>query len=108
MGKLEYEDLWILSLNQNNMVTNKICVSRGGTSATVGDVKLILKELLQRMAIGAIMVHNHPSDSLRPSRQDDDLTQRVKRGCDAVGITFLDHVIVTRDGFYSYGDNAIL
>ena len=101
---LDHEELWVLALNQRNSVVSKICVSKGGTSATVGDVKLILKALIQHLACAAVLVHNHPSDSMQPSAPDDDLTKRVNDGCTAVGIRMLDHVIVSRAGYYSYAD----
>lgn len=108
MSHLDHEELWILVLNRAKRVTDRVRISSGGTSATVGDVKVILHEALARLADGIILSHNHPSDTVRPSGVDNQLTQAVKKGCDAVGIAFVDHIIVCRGGYYSYSDNGLL
>ena len=51
------------------------------------------------------IAHNHPSGVLKPSKEDDMLTMRVKKACEAVGIRFVDHLIVTGKGYYSYGEH---
>lgn len=107
MDYLEHEEIWILMLNRAKRVIGCKCMSKGGTSAAVTDIKMILRELIDNLADGVILAHNHPSDSDRPSMQDDRLTQRVKEGCMAVDVNFLDHIIVCRSGrYYSYLDNG--
>ena len=53
-----------------------------------------------------ILVHNHPSGNMKPSRADDDLTAKVKGAAKAVNIRMLDHVIVSEDDYYSYAENG--
>lgn len=109
MRDLYHEEIWILTVNRQKRVTHRLRVSSGGTAATVGDVKVILKLALENLAEGIILSHNHPSDSTNPSRQDDNLTRRVKQGCDAIGIELVDHIIVCRGGlYYSYNDHGRL
>lgn len=109
MEHLEHEEIWILLLNRGRRITGSYRVSSGGTAMAVGDVKIILRTALEHLADGMILAHNHPSDTLQPSPQDDALTRQVKDGCKAVGITLLDHIIVCRGGnYYSYADNARL
>lgn len=106
---LEHEEIWILLLNRGHRITGSYRVSSGGTAMAVGDVKIILRTALEHLADGMILAHNHPSDTLQPSPQDDSLTRQVKVGCEAVGISLLDHIIVCRGGnFYSYADNGRL
>ena len=57
-------------------------------------------------AEGVALCHNHPSGTLRPSAQDDDITRRFKEACRTLDINFIDHLIVTTDGFYSYRDSS--
>lgn len=106
-GKLTTENIWILLLNRKNAILDCRSVSQGGTSATVFDLKVILREILLAPGVeSVIMVHNHPSGSLRPSPQDDTITRQLSEGCKSVGIKLLDHVIVTQDAHYSYADEG--
>ena len=98
----DHEELWLLMLDRAKHVKARVLVSKGGTSATVGDEKIILKHAITHLASSIIMAHNHPSNNPRPSVQDDALTQRVRRACDAVGIPLDDHIIVCRGNYYSY------
>ena len=104
---LEHEEIWILMLNRAKRVIGCKRMSVGGTTAAVGDIKMILRELIDNLADGVILAHNHPSDNNRPSPQDDQLTERMKVACRAVDVQFLDHIIVCRSGkYYSYLDNC--
>lgn len=108
MGHLDHEEFKIALLNRSNRVTAIETISAGGTSATVVDVKILLKTAIDALAEGVIVAHNHPSGQLHPSTQDDMLTHRIKCGLDAVGIKMLDHLIVTSSGYYSYNDEGRL
>lgn len=106
---LQIEKIWILLLNRMNALLERREVSSGGTSATVFDLKSILKHvILTPGAEGVILVHNHPSGNIRPSQQDDNITGLLSEGCKYLGIKFLDHVIVTQDTYYSYADSGRL
>lgn len=105
---LEHEEFWIITLNRAKRITGKFQISHGGTSSTDVDLKILLKTSLQQLADCVIAVHNHPSGTLMPSRQDDVLTEKIKKGCSAIGIPLLDHVIVSRNGYYSYLDDSKL
>ena len=98
------EQLWVVFLNRSKHVLGLKCMSQGGTSATVGDVKMILKAAIEELADTIIIAHNHPSDNPTPSPQDDALTRMVAAGCQAVGIPLVDHIIVCQDRYYSYCD----
>lgn len=98
----EHEEMWVLLLDRAKHVKGRELVSTGGTAATVGDEKIILKHAITHLASSIILAHNHPSNNPRPSIQDDTLTQRVKRDCDTLGIPLDDHIIMCRGNFYSY------
>lgn len=108
LERLDHEEFWILILSRANKITAAECVSRGGTSGTVVDVKLLMKTAIDRLASGIIAVHNHPSGNLRPSMEDDSLTRKIKEGSKLLDIRFLDHLIVTSDAYYSYNDEGRL
>jgi len=52
--------------------------------------------------------HNHPSGNLKPSRQDEALTQKIKQAGELLDIKLLDHVIVTNESYYSFADKGLL
>lgn len=102
------EEFWIILLSRANRVIAKECISRGGTVATVVDVKLIMKHALEHLASGMILAHNHPSDNIQPSGPDDSLTGKIKAAAALMDIKVLDHLIIGPTGFYSYNDNGKL
>ena len=103
-----HEEFKILHLNNANTVANVHHVSKGGLTATLIDVRLILREALHINCIGAIAVHNHPSGSKRPSEADRKITQKIKEVFALVDIKLLDSIIITREGYYSMADEGIL
>lgn len=106
---LSTESIWILLLNRKNALIECKTVSSGGTSATVFDLKNILRQILITPGVEAvIMIHNHPSGNLRPSPQDDQITRQMMDGCRYLGIRMLDHLIVTQDSYFSYSDEGRL
>lgn len=104
IAHLGHEEMWILLLNRANRVIKLYQVSRGTTTATLFDLKGILKEALLEQAEGLIMVHNHPSGNCRPSGQDDTITLRCREACRTLDLRLLDHLIITPEKYYSYKD----
>lgn len=96
------EESHVLLLNNNLRLLGSKLISRGGITGTVVDIRLVLKEALLAGATKMALCHNHPSGNPRPSRQDDDLTERLKEAAKQVEIQLIDHVIVTDGCYYSY------
>lgn len=63
---------------------------------------------LKANAVAIILSHNHPSGNLKPSRPDEELTQKIKQAGMFLDIQVLDHVIVTSEGYYSFADEGLL
>ncbi len=103
-----WEEAHVLLLNQRLELIKSHCISKGGISETSVDVRLILREALLATATHLVLCHNHPSGSPRPSREDDRLTENVKRACETMRLTLLDHVIVGDRLYYSYADEGRL
>ena len=108
LAPLNYEEFWVLHLSRSNRVIAHECISRGGTVGTVVDIKLIMKSAINKLASSLILVHNHPSGNLRPSGDDDNLTQRIKTAATTLDMRVLDHIIITSTGYYSYNDEGRL
>ena len=108
MQDLSTEEAWILLMNQNYKLIKQVRISRGGISETAVDVRIIMKEALLANATVVALCHNHPSNNVRPSRDDDRLTERVKKACDLMRIYLLDHVIITDGAYFSYHEQGRL
>lgn len=102
MQDLDTEEAWVLLMNQKFKLLKMERLSHGGITETLVDVRIIIKEALLCNATVIALCHNHPSGSPKPSRDDDNLTERVRRACDTMRIHLLDHVIVTDGLYYSY------
>lgn len=108
MGELQHEEFWIVYLNNSNKVLHKAQLSKGGITGTLVDVRLVMKQALELGAVGLILAHNHPSDTLKPSAADKQITQKLKRSAEVLDIKVLDHLIITQKEYYSFADNGIL
>ena len=108
LGDLPHEESHVLLLNQQLRIIGSQLIGRGGITGTVVDVRLILKKALLANATQIALCHNHPSGTLRPSREDDQLTDHLKKAAEVMNIRLIDHVIVTSAGYYSYSDESRL
>ncbi len=106
MQDLDVEEAWVLLMNQNFKLIKSLRLSHGGITETAVDVRLIIKEAVLCNATILALAHNHPSGSIRPSREDDRLTQSVKQACDVMRIHFADHIIVADGCYYSYHEQG--
>lgn len=102
------EQCYVLLLNNMNRVIEHVCIGVGGLSATVVDIRLVMREALMKRATTIALCHNHPSGSLRPSGEDDKLTGNLSAACRVMNVRFLDHIIVTDGAYYSYNDEGRL
>ena len=103
------EQFVILYLNRTNRVIGGYRLSQGGITGTVADIRLILSVALKAVATGVILGHNHPSGNLQPSRQDIELTGKIKQAAELMDIKVLDHLIISSEGnFLSIADEGLL
>lgn len=103
-----HEVFAVVFLNRSNKVNHFEIISEGGITGTVADPRIILKRALEHDAISMVLCHNHPSGSLKPSRQDEELTNKIKLAAQYFDIKVLDHLIVSEEGYYSFADEGIL
>ena len=104
---LDHEEFWIILLNRANFIIHKEMLSLGGISATVVDSKLVVKKALDKHASRIILVHNHPSGSPFPGKEDIVQTSRIKKAAGTFDISLLDHVIVCDDRYFSFADDRM-
>lgn len=103
-----YESFYVLHLNPANETIGWTKISEGGITGTDVDPKRIFHAVLSTSTPSIILAHNHPSGNLMASTADRNITQRIKGGCELLGINLLDHIILTEESYYSFADNGIL
>lgn len=103
------EQFIILYLNQANHLIGFYCMSYGGMTGTVADIRIILAVALKTACTQIIVAHNHPSGNLQPSHADKELTNKLKQAAALMDIRLLDHLIVTPTGnYFSFADEGLI
>jgi DNA repair protein RadC len=103
------EQFVVLYLNQANKLIGFYCMSTGGLTGTVADIRLILAVGLKTNCTQLIVAHNHPSGNLTASSADKELTRKLKEAAAVMDIKLLDHLIVVPSGNYlSFSDEGLI
>lgn len=103
-----HEVFAVVFLNKANKINHFEVLSSGGISHTIVDPRIIFKKALEVKATSLILCHNHPSGNLKPSRQDEELTAKLKSAGNLIDIKVVDHLIVSDEGYYSFADEGIM
>lgn len=98
----EQEHFLVLLLDGGQCVIDTILATKGLVNRTLIAPREIFREAVKRNAVAVILVHNHPSGNLEPSPEDEQVTIRAKEAGEILGITVLDHVIVSGEKFWSF------
>ena len=101
-----YESFFLLLLNRANQTIGFATISQGGIVGTVVDAKIIAKYIVDSLASGIVIAHNHPSGNLNPSEHDITLTNRIKQVCQLLDTKLLDNVLLTEDSYYRFADEG--
>ncbi len=104
----QVEEFWIILLNNNYKFLKIKRISLGGISKTYVDPRVIFKEALNSNSVNIILVHNHPSGKISPSKSDIELTNKLKSGGAFLDINISDHIIFADNSYYSFSDNNLL
>lgn len=108
-GQIDFKEFFkVLLLDNAHNVLGWSLIGEGGLTECPADVRVIFQTALLSNATRIIVCHNHPSGSLKPSRQDDSLTNELKQAGKILRIPVVDHIILSDDRFYSYADEGRL
>ena len=102
------ESFVVLYLNRANQILGYYKHSIGGITGTVADPRIIFATGVASASSGIILSHNHPSGNLTASQADIDLTRKIKEGGKLLEIQLLDHIIVTKTGYFSFADEGLI
>ncbi|KJU83922.1 DNA repair protein RadC [Candidatus Magnetobacterium bavaricum] len=108
IGSMKDERFMTLFLNARNEIVASEIVSEGTVNSTVVYPRKVFENALKHKATAMILVHNHPSGSLRVSDEDIKLTKNLKRTADSLGIVIHDHLIVTNDAYVSLSQKGLI
>jgi DNA repair protein RadC len=92
---------------KNNLIARRV-MSRGTVDGTAVYPREIVRYALLKQACSVIVSHNHPGGDSRPSIQDQHITEKLQNACKVLDIRLLDHVIVSRDGHFSFQAQGLL
>jgi DNA repair protein RadC len=107
MQDLGHEVFYVLYLNNSHRLVKQECMSVGGMTGTVVDVRLILKNCLLYNANNIIIAHNHPSGNKKPSEADIQLTRKLCEAAKVMDILLLDHLVVAGNEYVSLADEGL-
>lgn len=91
---LDREIFAVLNLKSNGQVINYNVCSMGALDSSIVHPREVFKSSILSNAAAIIAIHNHPSGNIAPSREDRDVTERLQKAAEIIGIKFLDHVII--------------
>lgn len=103
-----HEVFGVLFLGQAGWVRTFEILSEGGITSTTVDLRIIFKRSLEEGAVSIVIFHNHPSGSLRPSKADEQLTNKLAQAAKLMDIKLLDHIVVGDSGYFSFADEGLL
>ena len=108
LGFSSQEEFFVVFLGGNGRIIKACTLIKGtGDKAIVG-VDEIYRNALLLKARAIVIAHNHPSGNTIPSPEDRNITERIKKGCDLIGISLLDHIIISNTSYYSFKSNNLL
>jgi len=96
------EEFHALLLNSRHRVIREILVTRGLLDSALIHPREVFRPAVGEGAAGIILVHNHPSGDPSPSKEDGNITNRIKEAGETLGIKLLDHIIVGKGSFFSF------
>jgi DNA repair protein RadC len=108
LGDLNHEEFWVLLLDRGNKIIDHFMISQGGISGTIIDVRIIMKNALEKHSSSLILCHNHPSGTMEASDADLKITRKIKQAAELMDISILDHIIIGQNRYLSLADEGML
>ncbi len=102
------EVMKLLMLNSKSRLVGETDISKGTVNASVVTPRELFIEALEKNAVFIILLHNHPSGEVTPSREDLLVTERIKKAGALIGIDLLDHIIIGNNRYLSFCEQKLL
>jgi len=108
LEKQKREQFYVVLLTNKNRKIREVKISEGSLTASLVHPREVYNAVIRESAAAVIFVHNHPSGDPAPSQEDIEITRRLKEVGDLMGIRVLDHVVIGREGYFSFSDKGML
>lgn len=108
LADLDREVFVAIHIDHKTRMVGVHVISLGSIAASLVHPREVFKAAILTNAHALIVVHNHPSGDPTPSREDREITERLKSSGDILGIPLFDHVVIATDGFRSFADAGML
>ncbi|MCP4622833.1 MAG: DNA repair protein RadC, partial [bacterium] len=108
MAALPNEQFRVIHLNAKNEIIHHEVIQEGTIDQTAVYPRKIMEHALKHKAVALIFVHNHPSGSPDPSAHDKRLTRTLVSTAEPLGITVHDHIIIAKNGYFSFNESGLL
>lgn len=106
LDELDREELIVACLNAKNEVNSVNVVLIGSLNNSIVHPREVFKTAILSNAASIVMIHNHPSGDVTPSKEDKEITLRIKESGTILGIKLLDHIIIGNDTYYSFKEHG--
>lgn len=108
IGFSNREEFRVIFLNNYNMLVGSETLFVGTIDKSAVYPREIVEKVLEYRAKGIIFAHNHPSGNLRPSKQDIAITEHMQEVLEMLDIKLLEHIIITKDGYFSFLEEGLI
>jgi len=105
---LKKEVFKVMLLDGRNKIIKDVTISEGSLTKSIVHPREVIKEATKESAAALIFVHNHPSGESKPTKDDIEITERLIKACDIVGIRVLDHIIIGANDYFSFADEGLI
>jgi DNA repair protein RadC len=105
---LKKEVFKMMLLDSRNKMIREKTVSEGSLNASVVHPREVIKEIIRESASSVVFIHNHPSGEPKPTRYDVEITKRLVKACNLVGVRVIDHIIIGDDRYVSFSEEGFL
>lgn len=99
---------WAVYLDAACRIKGYQKIGEGGLDQVIFDTRIIFKGAIDCLAYALVLVHNHPSDNLKPSSEDYKITEKIVQAGKLLDIHIYDHIIVSYNGYYSFADHKVM
>lgn len=105
---LKKEVVKVILLDPKMQVIRDLTVSEGSLNASIVHPREVMIPAIRESAASIVLIHNHPSGDPTPSHSDIEITHRVTKTGEIIGIKLLDHIIIGGNDFYSFADEGLI
>lgn len=108
MSYSDVEEFRLIYLDTKLHVVGQDTMQKGTINSVAIHPREVIKAAMNHHASAIIMVHNHPSGNVQPSKSDVAMTERIDEACESIGIRLLDHLVIGHNEYYSFAQHCLL